>query len=46
MVTPKALCLLLRPNKSWDTQCFDNWLTLQPMEHIITAADYAPVLYN
>ena len=46
MVTPKALCLLLGPNESRDTQCFDNWWTLQPMEHTITAAEYAPVLHN
>ena len=25
MVIPKALCFLLGPNKSRDTQCFDNW---------------------
>ena len=47
MVTPKALCLLLGPNESRDSQCFDNWWTMQPMEHTITAAaKYAPVLHN
>ena len=29
-----------------DTQCFDNWWTLQPMENTITAAECAPVLHN
>ena len=46
MVTTKALCLLLGPSESRDTQCFGNWLTLQLMEHTITAAEYAPVLHN
>ena len=47
MVTPKALCLLLGTNESKDTQCFDNWWTLQPMQHTITAAaKYASVLHN
>ena len=35
------------PNESRDTQCSDNWWTLQPIEHTITAAaEYAPVLHN
>ena len=46
MVTLKELCLLLRPIESRDTQCFDNWWILQPMEHTITAAEYAPMLHN
>ena len=46
MVTPKALCLSLGPNEGRDTPCFDNWWILQPMEHTITAAEYAPMLHN
>ena len=30
-----------------DTQCFNNWWTLQPMEYTVTAAaNYVPVLPN
>ena len=44
--TPKALCFLLGPNESRGTQCFDNLWILQPMEHNITAAEYATMLHT